>query len=279
MVYARHHALMRTFGLAGVASGDNDRAQRWGRRLEWPMLLAAFWILIDWYLAAKGVSHPLLAPLTDWVIWLCFVAETSILLCLVDNRSRYLRDNWMNLVIILAGLPVLWGAEFFYAGALRTLRLALMLGIFFRISRDVRTLLGRHNLGVTLFISFLIIMAAGLLISGIDPAFKTPFDGIWWAWVTVTTVGYGDLVPATAEGRIFGSLLILLGIALFSMLTASFSVFFIEQDERELKAREERNIHRIKQLETRLERMEDQLERTLAALARLEERPPPREPD
>ena len=74
-------------------------------------------------------------------------------------------------------------------------------------------------------------------------------DGLWWAWVTVTTVGYGDLVPATTEGRIFGSLLILMGLAMFSMLTASFSVFFIEQDERELTQKEERNIERIEGLE------------------------------
>lgn len=95
-------------------------------------------------------------------------------------------------------------------------------------------------------------------------------DGLWWAWVTVTTVGYGDLVPQTTEGRIFGALLILMGLAMFSMLTASFSVFFIEQDEREISEKEERNIKKIEGLEVKLERIEFRLDQTLEALSRLE---------
>lgn len=270
MPFQKHYALMRIVGLAGVSPSENAKAQLWGRRLEWPMLMAAIWILVDWYLAAKGITSPLISFTTDWLIWLCFITEMSILSSLVDNRRQYLRQNWMSIVIILAGLPVLWGVETYYAGVLRTLRLALMMGIIIRISQDARLLLSRHHLGTTLAISFIILLFSGFLISGIDPAFDSPLDGIWWAWVTVSTVGYGDLVPSTTEGRIFGSLLILMGVGLFSMLTASFSALFIEQDEREIIAKEERNIHRIKRLEKRLENIENQLDRTLDSLARIE---------
>lgn len=178
----------------------------------------------------------------------------------------------MSPLIVLAGLPVLWGVNTFYAGTLRTLRLALTIGIFLRVSKDTRDLLSKHNLGVTLFVCFVILIISGLLISGIDPAFETPLDGLWWAWVTVTTVGYGDLVPATTEGRIFGSLLILMGLGMFSMLTASFSVFFIEQDERELTLKEEQNIKRIAQLEAKLERIESQLDEALSVLTNLDQK-------
>ncbi|MFC6668837.1 ion channel [Marinobacterium aestuariivivens] len=147
-----------------------------------------------------------------------------------------------------------------------------MLGIFLRVWDDVYAILTRHNLGTTLAIGFILLMIAGVLISGIDPAFESPIDGIWWAWVTVTTVGYGDLVPSTTEGRIFGALLILMGIGLFSMLTASFSALFIEQGEEALTRREQENLKRIGHLENRLERIERQLERAIAALDRLEDR-------
>lgn len=266
MEYEKHSALMRIVGLGGVDERENETAKRWGRRLEAPMVLAAIWILIDWYLQAKGLEKGYVTFASDWLIWLVFLSELVIMSIVVDDRIRYLRHNWMSPLIVLAGLPVLWGSETFYAGILRTMRLALTIGIFFRVSKDVRNLLSRHNLGITLFVCFIILIVSGLLISGIDPAFETPLDGLWWAWVTVTTVGYGDLVPATTEGRVFGSVLILMGIAMFSMLTASFSVFFIEQDERELSEKEERNLQRIESLEGKLENIEKQLEKTVQLL-------------
>lgn len=271
MEYTRHTALMRMVGLGGVASEENERAKLWGRRFEGPMVLAAIWILIDWYLQSKGVSNAYTSFTSDWLIWLLFMSELFVILWLVDDRIKYLKQNWMSPLIVLGGLPVIWGVDTFYAGIIRTLRLALTIGIFLRVSKDTRDLLSRHNLGITLFICFIILVISGLLISGIDPAFETPLDGLWWAWVTVTTVGYGDLVPATTEGRIFGSLLILMGLAMFSMLTASFSVFFIEQDERELTQKEERNIERIEGLERKLEKIENQLDQTLEALNKLTE--------
>lgn len=271
MEYTRHTALMRMVGLGGVASEENERAKLWGRRFEGPMVLAAIWILIDWYLQSKGVSNAYTSFASDWLIWLLFMSELFVMLWLVDDSIKYLKQNWMSPLIVLGGLPVIWGVDTFYAGIIRTLRLALTIGIFLRVSKDTRDLLSRHNLGITLFICFIILVISGLLISGIDPAFETPLDGLWWAWVTVTTVGYGDLVPETTEGRIFGSLLILMGLAMFSMLTASFSVFFIEQDERELTQKEERNIERIEGLERKLEKIENQLDQTLEALNKLTE--------
>ena len=233
MEYEKHSALMRIVGLGGVHPHENKHAKRWGKRFEAPMVIAALWILIDWYLQAKGVQSGYVAFASDWLIWLVFLTELVIMSLVVDNRIRYLKHNWMSPLIVIAGLPILWGTQTFYVGVLRTMRLALTIGVFLRVSKDIRLLLSRHNLGITLLICFVILIASGLLISGIDPAFDSPIDGLWWAWVTVTTVGYGDFVPTTVEGKIFGSALILMGIAMFSMLTASFSVFFIEQDEKD----------------------------------------------
>jgi len=270
MAYDRHIALMRLIGLGSVDQRENPKALIWARRLEWPLSIAVIWILIDWYLQASGTQYGFVTNLTDWLIWLLFIAETTILTSLVDDKRRYLQQNWLNLVIILAGLPIIWGVDTFYAGTLRTLRLLLMFGILFRVSKDIRILLARHNLGLTLLVCFFIMIISGILIAGIDPAFKTPLDGVWWAWVTVTTVGYGDLVPSTTEGRVFGAILILMGIALFSMLTASFSVFFISQDEKELTDKERHNLNRIELLENRLERIEDQLDQTLHCLKEIQ---------
>jgi voltage-gated potassium channel len=266
MAFQRHNKLMLKLGFGGVCREENRRARIWGRRLEWPMLLLALWILVDWYMRADGLGTEQFHRITDWVIWLGFVAEMGIMLLVVDERWRYLRHNWMSLVIILGGLPTLWGLHNLYAGAFRGLRLLVVFGILFKVSHDLRSILARHNLGTTLLICFVFLVMSGFIIAALDPAFETPLDGIWWAWVSMTTVGYGDLVPTTNEGRLFGAFLILLGICMFSLLTACFSVFFIEKDEGQIAERERQNLNRITRLENRLDHIETQLEKLLHLL-------------
>ncbi len=266
MSFDKHHSLMFRLGFGGVSSAENSRARRWGKRLEWPMLILALWILVDWYLRADGIINGMTHQITDWVIWLGFVTEMALMLYVVNDRRRHLKNNWMSLVIIIAGLPALWGDYAFYAGAIRSLRLLVMVGILFKVSKDLRSILSRHNLGTTMMVCLLFLVISGFLIAALDPAFEGPLDGIWWAWVTMTTVGYGDIVPSTNEGRLFGSLLILVGICMFSLLTASFSVFFIEKDEGEIAERERQNLNRITRLENRLENIEKQLEYVLVLL-------------
>lgn len=268
--HKQHDRLMRFIGLAGVDTRENDTAQRWGRALEWPLLIFAFWILIDWYHKTADVEGVGFIPLSDWTVWSFFAAELTLMLWLVDRPVRYLKQNWLSLVIVLVGIPLTIQAVEFNSGILRSLRLLLFFGILFRLSADLRSVLGRHNLGITLMVAFGFLVLAAFLISGLDPAFENPVDGFWWAWVTMTTVGYGDLVPTTLEGRIVGMLLILVGIAIFSLLTASFSVFFIEKGEREMVDREQATLLKIQLLEARLERIESQLHTAVSALQRME---------
>jgi voltage-gated potassium channel len=150
----------------------------------------------------------------------------------------------MNLVIIIGGLPLIWNFGF-VAGLLRSLRLLLLVGLLVRFSSTLRQVLGHNRLGTTLGIALVVILLAGLLMAAIEPTVKSPWDGIWWAWVTVTTVGYGDIVPTTAAGKMFGALLILLGVGLFSLMTASFSSFFIGRDVTKVEQEIEKDMDRV----------------------------------
>jgi voltage-gated potassium channel len=59
--------------------------------------------------------------------------------------------------------------------------------------------------------------------SGENPNVRDIWDALWWAVVTITTVGYGDVSPTTAEGRLAAAVLMVLGITFFSFLTATFT--------------------------------------------------------
>lgn len=237
-------------GLRGVDSGETPLSLKWARRLELPLLIVALWILVSWYWESRGHSFPF-SNLLNWGVWLFFVFETTLLTYLVKDKANYLKNNWLNLLIIFTGLPLLWFSTP-HAGVLRSLRLFLFVDLMLQLSASVRYILTRNHLGATLLIGALFVVIAGYLIAGIDPNIETPGDGIWWAWVTATTVGYGDEFPTSTEGRILGGFLMMLGVGLLSITTANISAFFIsnantEKDRRQLKSIEDK-LQRIEQL-------------------------------
>ena len=247
-------------GLRGVAKDETPAAQLWAGRLELPMILLALWIVLEWYLVARGVYPGVLEEFTDWLIWLFFVLETVVLTSLVRDKQRYLLGNWMNLLIITVGAPLLWGGGG-YAPMLRLLRLLLLIPLLLNTSITVRRVLSRNHLGTTLLVALAFTLMAGLLSAGIDPNIEDVWEGLWWAWVTVATVGYGDTVPTSGAGKLFGALVILFGVGFFSLLTASFSAYFVSRGEIEIEEEEAEEIYRLKDLEKRMERIEATLQR------------------
>jgi len=251
------------FGLSGVDSRENPLAVKVGRAFEWPMILLAFWIILEWYIEAQALAPIAITMYTDWFIWCFFVLETCVLLSLVENKKRYLQSNWGSLVIISAGMPLLWDI-FPHTGGLRALRLLVLFSLLFNMSAAARKILSRNHLGTTLMVSFIIVILAGTLMAVIDPNIETPLDGIWWAWVTITTVGYGDLVPGSTAGRLFGAGLMLLGIGLFSMLTASFSAYLLSQQEDKISKQELDNKLQLLRLQQQVDKLDGKIDRLLA---------------
>ena len=88
---------------------------------------------------------------------------------------------------------------------------------------------------ITIVAAFLIAMIEG----AINPQFKSFGDAVWWVLVTISTVGYGDKVPATSAGRFIAVAVMLLGIALLSVITATISSVFVARKIREGKGLEE----------------------------------------
>lgn len=165
----------------------------------------------------------------DGFIWLAFAAELAAKTYLAPSRARYLRDNWLDVVIV--AIPVFRPFRF-----LRFLRLAVFLA---RAAFGLRRLLVHHGLAYTLLAGLVAVAAAALAVSlleqGAEGATIKDFpDGLWWAVTTISTVGYGDRFPVTGEGRVVAAALMLFGITFFGVLTASLAAFFVEsrKDER-----------------------------------------------
>ncbi len=69
----------------------------------------------------------------------------------------------------------------------------------------------------------------------VDPQVQTLSEGLWLAFTTAATVGYGDMVPSTHASRVFAVLVVLVGLAVLSLVTASVAAMFVESDERRME--------------------------------------------
>jgi len=112
-------------------------------------------------------------------------------------------------------------------------------------------------------------ISAGILVRIIDHKdFATVGDGIWWAIVTLGTVGYGDIVPSTGWGRVVGSVVIVVGVTFISFLTATVTSMFVSSDQDERTADAE-TLRASGEAETRA-MLQQLLDRTAAIEAKLE---------
>jgi len=251
-------------GVAGVSTHENARARRWAARLEVLIALVILWLPFTWYAEAKGLIGPHALRILDLGVWTVFLFEFLVLSLLVNDRWRYWRQNWLNLVIVLGGVSLLLTRHETSLALLRLLRLALLLVVLTRMARHFLRMMARHALAVTLVIALFLTVSIGTLVASIDPNFDSLGDGLWWALVTISTVGYGDLVPATTEGRWLGVVLILFGVLTFSMVMANLSAALVsmevEESAEEIEREEVRHelliLQRLEALEERFDRLE-----------------------
>lgn len=175
----------------------------------------------------NGLTHA--QVIADWIVYGLFVADYLVRLFLSESKPRFIRENIIDLIAIIP-----------FSSAFRALRLLrfvklLRLTKLFRLGAVSGRLLIRCNRFfdtngfkyVLAICAFAIVMAAFAMTYFEGMAFP---DALWWSFVTATTVGYGDLSPASGAGRIVAALLMLVGIGLIGSLTSTITSFFLRSD-------------------------------------------------
>jgi len=197
---------------------------RWQGIIQWPLTAASLIFLVTYSLRVLGDFHGELRTVT-WLIivaaWLLFLMDYVVRLALAADRGHWFRTHIFELLAVF--LPPV--------RPLRALRLITLLKVFQRTSGDA--LRARVSIYLTGSISLLVYLAslAVLQCERFSPrANITSFgDALWWAFVTLSTVGYGDYYPVTAAGRLVAVALMLGGIALVGVITATLSSWIVER--------------------------------------------------
>lgn len=162
----------------------------------------------------------------DLALTAVFILEFGSRLLASHDRTRYLRGHWIDAVAII---PAIRGARLLRL--LRLLRLIRAFAGLFRFVSHIERLAHHRGLAwlVSAWLGVMVICSVALYVAenGVNAAVGSPLDALWWGIVTLTTVGYGDVYPVTGEGRLAASVLMLLGIGLFSGITATITSYLI----------------------------------------------------
>ncbi|MFN3235023.1 MAG: potassium channel family protein [Gammaproteobacteria bacterium] len=266
----RHPNIHVMLGMACVHPRENQRAKLLGKFYTYLMLALAIWILVQWHFDLIGALSITADRLINHVVWLVFVVEVISISLVVSQKKRYFTQNWLKLIIIIL-LPVIWNMPDNRTVLLYTLPILAILIILPWYPAFIRSLTD-NSLKTTLISAGILVVFLGLLASGVDPNIENAWQGLWWAIVTMSTVGYGDIVPTSPLGRIIAAILIALGISIIAVITANISAILVKRgikevkkEERELEAefklmhKEESEIFKtLKSIDKRLKRLENQ---------------------
>ncbi len=166
-----------------------------------------------------------LAHVTDSVFCVILLLDFAHALIFAPNRKRFLRRNWWE---PLASIPMIdiAGHGMLAMRILRILRLLRILKLHVSIreyARSGKDFLARNRIHELGSVSGLTVLTGSLGFfyaeQGVNPNLHSFRDSVWWAMVTVTTIGYGDIYPVTTVGRAIAAVLMFVGIGTVSLFT------------------------------------------------------------
>jgi len=222
--------------------------------------------------------------ITYALIWVAFLADYVIRLFLARDKRLYIRQEWLSLVLVILTVPVsavpyldiLRGAR-----SLRLLRVFRLGAVAGRGAQRIVSVPKSENSQLVVAVSsfILVTLVSAVLVLAVEEGHSSGVDRIngmdnalWWAVTTVSTVGYGDVVPATNTGRLLALIPMVAGVLLVGVVVSNFAA-------RVTKRVELRVVHAE---EDALKRIERRLSEISNRIARLEHRaaspPRPRSP-
>lgn len=233
-----------------------SRLQRLVRRFEWPMALLALLVIPVLVLEDRATTPALreVANAINWAIWIAFLVEFAIRWS-ADRTLAFPRKAWFDLMLLVVAPP--FGVPDAMQG-IRSLRVLRLLRLVRAVSVAVMGFrLAQRHFAKKNF-HYVLLIAVGTVVLGAVAVYTLEADenksirhfgdALWWAVTTVTTVGYGDITPITPEGRLVAVALMLTGIGVIGVFTATVASLLFEEQQTQTPE--------LLEILTRLERIE-----------------------
>ena len=188
-------------------------------------LALAFLVAFSWpaFVVEIDPSTQRILDYVQWISWIAFAVDLLVGLILAEKKLKFLAHHPLEVVTVL--LPFL-----------RPLRLLRV--ISFGTLVILKVAVGRQfAITLKVFLASILLAYIGavqitITERGVEGSnIKNFGDGLWWAITTVTTVGYGDRFPVTSTGRVLAVCLMLVGISLMGVITASVAAWFVKMSQ------------------------------------------------
>lgn len=171
---------------------------------------------------------------TDNIICMFFLADFALRFKAAESKRSFMKWGWVDL---LSSIPML--DAFRYGRIVRVVRVLRIL----RTVRSTKTILAyvfknkmQGTFSLVSVVSIILVIFGAIAMLQLEKGvagsnIQSASDALWWAFVTITTVGYGDFYPVTYEGRIIAAILMTAGVGLFGTFTGFVASWFLEDDE------------------------------------------------
>lgn len=211
------------------------REQRVEDWFELPMILVTLLLIVT-------TAIPILVSLSPlWVgvfaflnlaIWCTFYIELFAKFYVAKSKGKALKRNWS--LVLITTIPLFLPLRLMRAsrllGLIRFLRLQKSLS---RLKEGFRELI--YNLEYIFTTILVFVVVTGFIMWQVEVRFDGAItslpDALWWAVITITTIGYGDVIPSSSQGKIFGAIVSLLGTSLFMIFVARVTSLFVYDKE------------------------------------------------
>lgn len=185
-------------------------------------IAAVLLVLIDLSQGLNGWQKRL-----DQIILFIFTVDYVVRFVLAPKKAAFMKANICDLIAIIPFYTVF---RMFKIAALARFgiyaKLPRAFAFLYRPLRKAQRFFNTNGFKYVVFITTIMIAVGGILIHFAEGMSYS--DGIWWAFVTTTTVGYGDISPTTFYGRIIAMVLMLLGIGLLGTITSTLTSYFLK---------------------------------------------------
>ena len=199
--------------------------KQWQNQMAKPTLIFSLIYTISFIYPVYFYPSPLIIQeicrWTNHIVWAIFLLDYLVMFKLAPNKKKFVSTHIFELILV--ALP--------FVRMLRPLRAIVFIGqAGFRSRRQLL----KNIWWVVSVASLLMIIIMGAAILDIErnisnSNIKTPSDAIWWAFITITTVGYGDKYPVSNEGRLVAGFLIVFGVVMLATITGALAAWILSQ--------------------------------------------------
>jgi voltage-gated potassium channel len=172
-----------------------------------------------------------LLDIIDNFVCIIFLVDFLTRFIQAESKLKFMKWGWIDLLSSVPSINVLR-----YGRVVRVFRIFRLIRAFRSTKNLIHYVFQNRTKGAfssVMLIALLMVIFSSIAILQfeVDPNsnIKSAEDAIWWAFVTVTTVGYGDKFPVTTGGRIIGAMLMITGIGLFGTFTGFVASWFLEE--------------------------------------------------